>query len=105
VPTSVEAFSDWIPAFAGMTGLHSGQSDKSLGNGYNLWVPLLACPAVPPKKSFVAGMAMKGTESLEAFYSDSRKFSRNKIALLDKPAVAPSIESVIIFENYYSYPI
>jgi len=34
-------------------------------------------------------------------YSDSRKFCRNQIALLDKPAVAPRGQSVITFENPY----
>jgi len=35
-------------------------------------------------------------------YSDSRKFCRNQIALLDKPAVAPRGQSVITFENPYT---
>jgi len=46
----------------------------------------------------------------EDLYSDSRKFCRNQITLLDKPAVAPTSESVNSFENSYSscqkfYPI
>jgi hypothetical protein len=34
--------------------------------------------------------------------SQFRKFLRNEIALLDKPAVAPISQSVITFENYYN---
>ncbi len=36
-------------------------------------------------------------------YSDSRKSFPNGVALLDKPAVAPTNESAIIFENRYKW--
>ncbi len=46
-----------------------------------------------------AGM---GYHFLQRVHGDSRKFSNNGIALLDKPAVAPIGESVITFENCYN---
>jgi|GEM_PF-1326987 len=43
---------------------------------------------------------VKGADCL-SYCRDSRKFSRNGIALLDKPAGAPRSQPVITFENLY----
>ncbi|MEW6530552.1 MAG: hypothetical protein AB1473_06935 [Thermodesulfobacteriota bacterium] len=59
-----------------------------------------------PQPLICVKMASRSEQVIASFpdrvpCSDFQKFSRNGIALLDKPAVALTIEFVIIFEKGY----
>ncbi len=72
-----------------------------------IWWRRASCPSFPidrleacPTTLYQASGATAGSPS-SVFYRHSQKFLVNGVALLDKPAVAPTCQSVITSENCY----
>jgi hypothetical protein len=73
-----------------------------------IWWRRSSCPSFPmdrletcPTSLYEASGATGGSPS-SVSYTHSQKFVMNGVALLDKPTVAPTCQSVITFENCYN---
>jgi hypothetical protein len=79
-----------------------------------IWWRRASCPSFPidrleacPTGLYEASGATAGSPSPAIrgiSYAHSQKFVMNGVVLLDNPAVAPTCQSVITFENCYKQP-